>query len=746
MTARAEGPVCAVCEVHTESTYRIEGMDCHDEVQILERRLGHLPGLEALTADILNQRLRVTYDAARLSAADVAEAVNATGMRAWLENERPGAPAPGRAASGLRLVVISGVAFAIGLLLQALGAGDAPVRVAFLAAIAAGGANTARRAWPAARALALDISVLMLVAVAGALAIGQWAEGAAVIFLFAFAQWLEARSMDRARHAIRALMDLAPSEALVRRDGREERIPVDTLSVGDTVIVKPGEKIPIDGRVTEGASDVNQAPITGESLPVAKQQGDEVLGGTINGQGALLLRVTRVRRDTTMARIINLVELAQSRRAPSQSFVERFARYYTPAVIVAAVLVAVVPPAAFGQRVGDWFYRSLVLLVISCPCALVISTPVSIVSALAGAARRGVLIKGGAHLERMASVRVVAFDKTGTLTRGRPEVVEVIPLDGRPARDVLRLAAAIEARSEHPVAYAILRAAEHAGLPLSAGDAFRALPGRGAEATVGDAAVLVGNHRLFEERGLCSPAIDERLDEVGRAGRTAVLVASGHRAVGIISVADATRNGGREAVGRLRRAGVARVVMLTGDNERTAAAIGAGLGLDEWRAELLPADKVAAVEELRARHGAVAMVGDGVNDAPALAAADVGIAMGVAGTDAALETADVALMTDDLLAVPAVLRLGRITVRNIRTNIAVALILKALFLALAIAGLATLWMAVAADMGASLLVIANGLRLLHAGGRQGREARGEERLPTSHSSPAIACGLGRFRT
>jgi Cd2+/Zn2+-exporting ATPase len=716
MTARAGAVACTVCEVHTESTYRIEGMDCYEEVQLLERRLGHLPGVERFAADILNQRLRVTHDAARLSAAEVAEAVNATGMRAWLEHERPTTATRGSAASGLRLVMLSGAAFALGFLLQAIGVDRAVILPVYLVAIAAGGAQTARRAWPSARAFALDINVLMVVAIAGALAIGQWSEAAAVAFLFGLAQWLEARSMDRARHAIRALMDLAPSEALVRRDGREQRVMVDALSVGETIIVKPGEKIPIDGRLIEGASEVNQAPITGESLPVGKRVGDEVFAGTINGHGALGICVTRLRCDTTMARIINLVEVAQAQRAPSQSFVERFARFYTPAVLVAASLVATVPPGLFGQRFGDWFYRALVLLVISCPCALVISTPVSIVSALAGAARRGVLIKGGVHLERIAAVRVVAFDKTGTLTRGRPEVVEVIPFDGLAPSDVLRLAAAIEARSEHPLAQAIMRGADDDGLALPAGEAFRAWPGLGAEAIVGGARVLVGNHRLFEERRLCSPAIDAHLEALGRAGRTAILVARDRQTVGVIGVADATRESGREAIARLRNQGVERIVMLTGDNERTAAAIGADLGVDEWRAELLPADKVAAVQELKARYGAVAMVGDGVNDAPALAAADVGIAMGAAGSDAALETADVALMADELLAVPALVRLGRITVRNIRTNIAVAVGLKALFLALAVAGMATLWMAVAADMGASLLVIANGLRLLRVGG------------------------------
>jgi Zn2+/Cd2+-exporting ATPase len=712
--SRPSAPACATCELHTESVYRIEGMDCHDEVQLLERRLGHLPGLEALRADVLNQRLHVTHDAARLTASDVAEAVNGTGMRAWLEHEQSTSARAASSSARVRLLAASGAALAIGQLLDWTAPGTTLAVCFYVAAIVAGGVHTAQRGWAALRGRSLDINALMLVAVLGAAAIGQWSEAASVIFLFALAQWLETRSMDRARHAIRALMDLAPPDALVRREGTERRVPVDDLRVGDTIVVRPGERIPIDGRVDVGRSDVNQAPITGESQPSPKGPGDEVFAGTINGHGALDIAVTRMRRDTTMARIINLVEVAQAQRAPSQSFVERFARVYTPAVIAAAVVVAVGPPLAFGLPFADWLYRALVLLVISCPCALVISTPVSIVSALAGAARRGVLIKGGVHLERAARVRVVAFDKTGTLTHGRPEVVDVIPVNGAEPLDVLRLAAALEARSEHPLADAVIRRALEDGPIPPAGQGFRALPGLGAEALVDGHPVVVGNHRLFEERGLCSPVIEEHLEQLGHAGRTAILVGRGAAAVGIIGVADAMRAHGRAAMAALKDEGVARVVMLTGDNRRTAEGIGEALGLDEWRAELLPADKLDAVRDLQRRHGPVAMVGDGVNDAPALAAADVGVAMGAAGSDAALETADVALMADDLQAVPYFLRLSRQTVRNIRANIAVALGLKAVFFALAVAGAATLWMAVAADMGASLLVIANALRLRNA--------------------------------
>jgi Cd2+/Zn2+-exporting ATPase len=544
------------------------------------------------------------------------------------------------------------------------------------------------------------------------MALGQWTEAATVIFLFAFAQVLETRSMERARHAIRGLMDLAPSEALVRRQGTEQWVKVEDLKAGETIVVRPGERIPLDGHVVAGTSHVNQASITGEALPVEKDAGDEVYAGTINGTGALEVSVTRVGHDTTLGRIISLVEVAQAQRAPAQAFVERFARAYTPAVIALAAVIAVGPPIALGHPFTPWIYRALVMLVIACPCALVISTPVSIVSALAGAARRGVLVKGGLHLERAAAVSCIALDKTGTLTSGRPAVVEVVALDGARPEQILRIAAALEARSEHPIAGAIARHALHTGVAVPAATEFQALPGLGAQAVVDGQPVLIGSHRLLAARGLATPALDAELDRRGRLGQTAVFVALGGSAVGVIGLSDETRAGARDAIDELRRTGLTRVVMLTGDNVQTANAVAAECGVDDVLAELLPEDKMHAIEALRRTHGPVAMVGDGVNDAPALAAADLGIAMGAAGSDAALETADVALMADDLSNLAYLRRLGRATVRNVRANVAFALALKGLVLALGLLGLATLWMAVVADMGASLLVIANGLRLL----------------------------------
>ena len=507
-------------------------------------------------------------------------------------------------------------------------------------------------------------------------------------------------------------MDLAPAEAIVRRNGHDRRVPVDDVRVGDTILVGPGEKLPLDGRVVAGDSYVNQAPVTGESLPIEKTAGDDVFAGSINGRGALDVLVTRLRRDSTLARIIHLVERAQAQRAPSQTFVDRFARVYTPAVLAIAVIVALAPPLILGGSWPTWLYRSLVLLVISCPCALVISTPVSIVSALAAAARKGVLIKGGAHLEKLASIRCIAFDKTGTLTHGRLHVVDVLPVNGVEPAEVLRLAASLEMRSEHPIGRAIVAYAASTGITPVPVDAFQAIPGRGAEAQLGAHHLVVGSHRLFEERGLCSLQMEAALDALTARGCGSVMVAAAGTAVGVIGVADEPRESARDTVDLLRKQGIQQVILLTGDQESAGRALAESLDLDGHRAALLPEDKVTAVEELRQRHGALAMIGDGVNDAPALAAADVGIAMGVAGTDAALETADVALMADELLKIPYAIRLSRATMRNIRANIAFSIVLKGAFLVLAVAGAATLWMAVAADMGASLVVIANALRLL----------------------------------
>ena len=491
--------VCAICELHAEAVFRVEGMDCNEEVVILERRLKPLAGLEAVSADLIGQRLHVKYDAAKLTTSAIVDAAGQTGMRMWLEHEEPAADGAALAWRW-RLMVASAAAIGAGVVLSLIGLSTAAAAV-FAAAAVAGGIFPARRAVAAVRSRTLDINTLMIVAVAGALLLGEWLEGATVVCLFAVAQWLELRTMERARQAIRALMDLAPREALVRRNGADSHVLVENIRVGDEILVRPGDKIPLDGTVIAGHGDVNEAPLTGESLPVDKGPGDAVFAGSINGRGALDVRVTRLVRDTRLARIIHLVEMAQASRAPIQSFVDRFARVYTPAVLALAILVAVVPPVAGSADAATWVYRALVLLVISCPCALVISTPVSIVSALSAAARNGVLVKGGVHLERLAGVRVVAFDKTGTLTKGELRVADVLTFNDASRFDVLRCAAGVEARSEHPVARAIVTYARAQGVDVPPAAGFLSAAGLGADAEVDGVRVSIGNERLLRERG-----------------------------------------------------------------------------------------------------------------------------------------------------------------------------------------------------------------------------------------------------
>ncbi|MGE0406768.1 MAG: heavy metal translocating P-type ATPase, partial [Candidatus Korobacteraceae bacterium] len=576
-----------------------------------------------------------------------------------------------------------------------------------------GGWFIAPRGFRAARGGILDMNFLMSIAAMGAVFIHELGEAASAMFLFSVAQLLEAHSMDRARSAIKALMDLSPSEATVKQpDGNEKVLPVQDVGIGDVVIVRPGQKIPLDGVIVEGESAVDQAPITGESIPVDKAAGADVFAGSMNQQGLLEIRVTKLVEDTTLARIIHSVEEAQATRAPSQSFVDHFSHIYTPSVVAVAVLIAVLPPAVGFGTWGGWLYRALTMLVIACPCALVISTPVSIVSGLAAAARGGVLIKGGIHLENAGRVDAIAFDKTGTLTKGTPVVTDIEALNGIPASEVLRLAAAVERGSEHPLARAVISASEANKLEIPKAIGFEAIVGRGAQARVNGNLLYVGSERLVHELGICTPQSEALQHNFESQGKTALILASEAGPLGVIAVADAVRPEAREAIGQLKSIGVRKLLMLTGDNELTARSIAMQTGISEHYAGLLPHEKVAIVRKLEEQGHKIAFVGDGVNDAPALASATVGIAMGAAGTDVALETADLALMGDDLSKLAFAVRLSRKTLAVIRQNLAFSIAVKVLFLVLALTGMATLWMAVAADMGASLAVIANGLRVL----------------------------------
>ena len=690
---------------------RVAEMDCQDEVKAIEGRLRSLTGVASWQVNLLERTLRVQFDPAALRADAILTAIRGLGMTPEL-TERAVEAVAWRRDPVFLSTVASGICLGAAIILD----WTAPTAVLGHAlhglALCAGGWMAAKKAVRAVLARRLDMNVLMTIAVLGAISIGQWDEAASVAFLFALAQVLETYSLDRARQAVRRLLAVVPPEATVRRDGRELRVLVAAVTPGETIVVRPGERVPLDGIVRAGGSALNQAPITGESMPVEKVPGSQVFAGSINGEGALDVEVTHRAQETMLARIIALVEQAQAQKAPTQTFVERFAAIYTPAVIAGAVLIATLPPLLLAEAAWPWVYRALVLLVISCPCALVISTPVAVVCALARAARAGILIKGGRFLEALGGLKALALDKTGTLTKGRPVVVEVRPLHGLDAREVVRLAASVEARSEHPLAAAILHAArEHAVAWAEASD-FRAVTGRGAQARIGGVTYHVGSHRYMEDLGVCDGTLEAVLDELENRGETPVALSDGSRVLGVLGVADQIREGASESLGALRRLGVRPLVVLSGDTQRTAEAIGRQAGADEVRAQLLPEDKVKAIQDLVRRHGSVGMVGDGINDAPALATATVGIAMGAAGTDAAVETADVALVRDDLRQLPAAVRLGRKTLRIIRTNIALSLATKAAFVTLAVLGHATLWMAVAADMGTSLAVILNGMRLL----------------------------------
>ena len=728
--------------------FDVSGLDCAEEVATLRRAVGPLVGGDdRLAFDVLNGRMMVLEDANQVSAADIREAVRKTGMTA--EERRDGDEADRRRVEDRRrrvqvwLTAISGFSVVAGVGLHVWLAGGAAgalrlfaghggqaipafEAVAYALAIAFGARYVVVKAWHAALNLRPDINLLMVIAVTGAITIGEWFEAATVTFLFALSLVLEGWSVGRARRAIADLLDLAPPTVRLRMETGEEReVPAGEAPVGAHFVVKPGERIALDGQVVAGASAVNQAPITGESVPVTKEPGAEVFAGTINGDGALEVEITKAAADTTLARIIRLVEEAHSRRARAEQWVEKFAQIYTPAVIVLAIAVFVVPPLLFGGAWDDWFYRALVLLVIACPCALVISTPVSIVAALASSARLGVLVKGGTYIEQPGQLKAIAFDKTGTLTRGEPAVVGLVPLDGHTEDELLARAAALEARSAHPLALAIVDHAAGRGVEVAPAEDVQVLQGKGVIGRFEGEAFWLGSHRYLLERGQETPDVAARAEALERDGRTVIVIGNERHVCGLIAVADTVRPGAAETLRALREAGVEHLVMLTGDNRTTAEAIAREVGVDEVHAELLPEDKVAAVDELVSKYGTVAMVGDGVNDAPAMARASFGIAMGAIGSDAAIETADIALMTDDLSKLPWLVGHSRRTLAIIRGNIAFALGTKAVFVVLTFAGFATLWGAIAADVGASLLVVANAMRLLRTEGQAKPIGQGE---------------------
>ena len=697
---------------HNRVQYRIENMDCPTEEALIRNKLGALEGVTGLQFNLMQRTLTVNHNLNSL--APIEAVLKSIGMQATQikpTDTSAEKPAPKTkwwplAVSGVTAILAEGVYWIqIG--------NDWAVIGLSIAAILLGGLPTYKKGWIALKNGNLNMNALMSIAVTGAMFIGHWPEAAMVMFLFAVAELIEAKSLDRARNAIRGLMDLAPDTATVRQqDGSWVDASANTVPLGAIVRLRPGQRIALDGVVTSGHSSVNQAPITGESLPIEKAEGDLVFAGTINETGSFEYRVTAEASNSTLARIIHTVESAQGSRAPTQRFVDQFAKIYTPTVFVIALLAACIPPLAFGYPWFDSVYKALVLLVIACPCALVISTPVTIVSALAAAARKGILIKGGVYLEKGRKLAVIAMDKTGTITHGKPAQTDFIDLSGD-GSGVRILAASLAARSDHPVSLAIARAATEAGLTLREVTEFSAIPGRGVRANIDGHTYQLGNHRLIEELKLCSLALEAKLNILERQGKTVVLLANQTGVIAICAVADTVRETSRQAIAELHTLGI-KTLMLTGDNIHTAQAIAREVGIDEAKGNLLPEDKLKIIEGLikGANGNKVGMVGDGINDAPALARSDIGFAMGAAGTDTAIETADVALMDDDLRKIPAFVRLSRATANVLIQNIVLALGIKAVFLILTFTGQATMWMAVFADMGASLLVVFNGLRLL----------------------------------
>ncbi len=713
--------------------FRIQGLDCAEEVAVLRREIGGIPGVIDLEFDVVNGRMAVEFEDEILTVEEIVAAVNATGMKAFpWELRRLPAKQPFWEHHGrLVMTTFSGLLLLIAFILNWRFHGGLPgifglhpvehrlpgsVNLVYLGAVICGAWHVLPKALLAARRLRPDMNFLMIVAVSGAILIGELFEAATVAFLFALSLLLEHWSVERARRAIGALLDLTPPTARLYCDdhGEYHQKPVEDVPTGSRVLIQPGEKIPLDGEIVKGVSSINQAPITGESMPLYKQPGDEVYAGTINQEGVLEIRTTRVARDTTLARIILMVENAQSRRARSQQWVDRFSLYYTPGMIGLAIATALLLPLLTAAPWSQGLYRGLVILVIACPCALVISTPVSIVSAITASARHGVLIKGGLYLEAAGALRVLAMDKTGTLTRGKPEVQRLVPLNGHGEAELLERAAALEAHSEHPLAKAILRKVREAKLTVTPAEHYVACPGKGGEGMIDGRSFWIGSHRMLQERGHATPEIQQQARLLEEAGHTVIAVGNDRHVCGLISVADQLREGVPETLTRIRQAGVDRIVMLTGDNEGTARAIAQQAGVDEYRCGLLPEDKVEAIGRLVREFRQVAMVGDGVNDAPAMAAATFGIAMGAMGTDAALETADVALMTDDLSRLPWLIRHSRRTLLIIQQNIGFSLGIKLLFIGLTLSGLSTLWMAIAADTGVTLLVVFNSLRLLRS--------------------------------
>ncbi|MEW6248895.1 MAG: heavy metal translocating P-type ATPase [Pseudomonadota bacterium] len=685
---------------------RIDGMDCPTCAVVIEHALQRTDGVLEASVSYAAERLRLEYDSEKIARAAITQRIQALGYAVLEEGHEAGWFAEHRE---LIFSGVSGLLLLIGWLAGLAGAPYAFSLGLLLGAYAAGGFYTLRDAWQSVKSRRFDIDTLMIVAAAGAGALGAWEEGALLLFLFSLGHALEHLAMDRARRAIEALAELAPKTALVQRDGAEIEVRVEELLRGDRVIVKPGSRIPADGRVVSGESAVDQAPLTGESMPVDKRLDDPVFAGTVNGEGALTIEVTKLARESTLARMVEMVAEAQTQKSPTQRFTDRFERIFVPGVLIGAGLLIVLPPL-FGFPFAESFYRAMAVLVAASPCALAIATPSAVLSGIARAARGGVLIKGGAHLENLGTLTAIAFDKTGTLTVGKPQVTDVVAVSGS-EDDLLKLAAAVESRSAHPLAQAVVVEVKRRGLTWNEAGEVEAVTGKGLRAKFDGKKIAIGNARLFEGEAI-PDVVRQHADRLQAEGKTIMLIQADGQFLGVIALADTPRGGVREVLARLHRIGIRKTIMLTGDNERVGRAIADAVGLDEVKAGLLPQDKVTAMEELAQRYGQAAMVGDGVNDAPAMARATVGIAMGGAGTDVALETADVALMADDLSKLPFAVALSRASRRIIRQNLWVSLGVVALLIPATLFGWAGIGVAVAIHEGSTIVVVVNALRLL----------------------------------
>lgn len=707
-----------------ESVFRISGADCSDEVNAIKKALASI-GIESVAVNLVAATATV-HHRPEINTTRIQAAIESTGVKVVEQDETSFIAAN---KTRVALVASSGVLLGIGLLLDWTEAAQEGILLAiFGLATILSGLLVFPKAYRAIIQKSLDMNVLMSIAVIGAFAIREYSEAATVVFLFSLAELLESFSVSRARNAIKAVLKLTPQIAQVIKGDKILSVPVLEVGLNDLIVVRPGDSFPLDGTVVKGTSSVNQAPLTGESVPVDKKPGDSVFAGTINENGALTVKVTKGFQDTKISRVLKLIEEAQQQKAPSEAFVDRFAKIYTPIIFFLAVAIAAIPPLFFGGASDVWFYRALVLLVIACPCALVLATPISVVSGLASLARLGVLVKGGKYLEALGKLKAIAMDKTGTLTEGKFKVQSFRTFNGADESEVLKIALALERLSSHPLAKAILEYGKSFSGTAPEAKNFASIPGRGTEGWVDSCLYFAGNHKLAHELGVCSNEIESYLSELERQALSVIIV--GHKphdahqgnVMGIFGLGDTLKSNAREAIQHLHRIGISKVIVLSGDNQKTVDALCKIAGVDEGKGDLLPEDKVNEVKKLAERFTNVAMVGDGVNDAPALASATIGVSMGAAGTDSAIETSDVSLMQDDLSQLPKAVAHGRRVLRVIQFNIAFAIVTKLIFLVLAVIGYSNLWLAVAADMGASILVTLNALRLLKSHPNQAKVA------------------------